>query len=162
MNVFDQAMKLEQDGQALYERLAEQADVQGLKIIFHWLAMDEKKHFEIFQAMKKKAGKLIMAESKALEGAKNIFAELQREKALPAPSAQNLDAYQFAMKVEAESVKLYQDAADRETNPEVKNLLLRIAVEERHHYNILENIYEFVNAPNRSLAWAEFSNLKEF
>jgi hypothetical protein len=37
-----------------------------------------------------------------------------------------------------------------------------MAVEERKHLHILENIFDFVNAPNQSLVWAEFSNLNEF
>jgi len=44
----------------------------------------------------------------------------------------------------------------------VRSLLLKIAGEEHKHFNILENIFHFVNAPNQYLAWGEFSNLDEF
>ncbi|HEY6871918.1 MAG TPA: hypothetical protein VI298_04220 [Geobacteraceae bacterium] len=40
-------------------------------------------------------------------------------------------------------------------------LLLRIANEEKKHYNIMENFYDFVLAPQSFLAWGEFSNLRE-
>jgi rubrerythrin len=66
------------------------------------------------------------------------------------------------MQVEEDSATLYQEAAEKETNPQIRELLLRIATEERKHLNILENVFEFVNAPNQSLVWGEFSNLKEF
>ena len=46
-------------------------------------------------------------------------------------------------------------------NPYVR-VLLRIAEEEHEHFNILENVFNFVNAPNQYLAWGEFSNLDEF
>ena len=43
-----------------------------------------------------------------------------------------------------------------------KKLLLQIAEEEHKHFTILENVYNFVNAPNEQLEWGEFSNLGEF
>lgn len=39
-------------------------------------------------------------------------------------------------------------------------LLLRIASEERDHYRILENLYQFTLAPKNFLEWREFGNLK--
>jgi len=41
-------------------------------------------------------------------------------------------------------------------------LLQKIANEEKKHYNIMENLYDLVLAPQTYLAWGEFSNLKEF
>ncbi|NIP53933.1 MAG: ferritin, partial [Phycisphaerae bacterium] len=64
-----------------------------------------------------------------------------------------LEAYQHAMKLEAESFRFYQDAADKENDADIKALLLKIATEEQAHYSILENVYHFVNAPNQSLEW---------
>jgi rubrerythrin len=66
------------------------------------------------------------------------------------------------MKLEADSFRLYEDAAEKEENKDVKAILLRIAEEEHKHFEVLENIYDFVNAPNQFLAWREFSNLDEF
>jgi rubrerythrin len=36
-----------------------------------------------------------------------------------------------------------------------------LAAEERRHLNMVENIYDFVEAPRSFLAWGEFSNLRE-
>jgi rubrerythrin len=66
------------------------------------------------------------------------------------------------MKLEADGVRFYEDAARREEDAELKELLLRLAEEERRHFNVVENVYRYVNAPNEYLAWAEFSNLDEF
>jgi hypothetical protein len=38
----------------------------------------------------------------------------------------------------------------------------RIAEEERHHLEVMENIYDFVESPRTYLAWGEFSNLREY
>jgi rubrerythrin len=66
------------------------------------------------------------------------------------------------MKIEADSVKLYEDMAKKENRADIVQLLLKIANEEKTHYNIMENLYDFVLAPQNFLAWGEFSNLKEF
>lgn len=162
MNIFDYAMQMELDGKAFYEKLAEESETDGLKTIFRSLALDEEKHYDLFRQLKEQGAVMSMVDSKSLDGAKNVFIRLQEQGVAPGADAKNLEAYQYAMQVEADSATLYQEAADKETNQEIRDILLRIAVEERKHLNIIENVFEFVNAPNQNLVWGEFSNLKDF
>jgi len=74
----------------------------------------------------------------------------------------DLEAYQEGMDIERKSYQLYKKAAEQEKDDAVRKVLLQIADEEKKHYEILQNIYCFVNAPNQFLAWGEFSNLGEF
>jgi rubrerythrin len=161
MNVFDFAMKMEQDGKAHYEKLAADTSVAGLRTIFTRLAADEQKHYETVEAMKK-GGDGAMASSTALDEAKNVFQSLMNEKTLLGGLKKDLDGYRFAMKIEADSVRLYEDMAKKESREDVVQLLLKIANEEKKHFNIMENLYDFVLAPQNFLAWGEFGNLKEF
>lgn len=162
MNVFEYAMKMELDGKAFYEKLAAESGSEGLRKIFSELAADEQKHFDIFRKLGDNESVGEITDSRALEEAKNLFDEMQV--GLPEKSLlkSNLDAYQYAMKVEEESVKLYREAAEKETDEGVQKLLRKISVEEQKHLHILENIFDFVDAPNHSLVWAEFSNLNEY
>lgn len=161
MNVFDFAMEMELDGKAHYEKLAAGAPIAGLKNIFGRLAADEQKHYETIQVMK--AGSYgDMAGSMALEEARNVFLGLMDNKTLIGGLRKDLDGYRYAMQVEADSVKLYEDMARKESNTDCVQLLLKIANEEKKHYNIMENLYDFVMAPQNYLEWGEFSNLKEF
>jgi len=162
MNVFDFAMQMEMDGKAYYEKLAEQSSLPGLRTIFTHLAEDEQKHFEIFQALRSGSKAPVMQESTALAAARNIFAELLKGAEGDAGGTDDLAAYRYAMKLEADSFRLYEDAAAKEAETEIRGLLLKVAEEERKHFSILENIFHFVNAPNQYLAWGEFSNLEEF
>ncbi|SEA06497.1 Rubrerythrin [Desulfuromusa kysingii] len=162
MNVFDYALKMELDGKAFYEKLAQETESEGLQKIFSELAEDEQKHYDIFAQLKKNQNIDSMPDSVALEGAKNIFSQMQEDLSAQKLLKTNLDAYQHAMQAEKESAKLYRDAAAKEDSPEVKALLLKIAIEEDKHFNILENIFDFVNAPTQSLVWGEFSNLNEY
>jgi rubrerythrin len=162
MNVFDYAMKMEMDGKSLYEKMADESNMDGLKNIFRRLAKDEQKHYEIFQAMKGQTSTMAMEDTTVLDDSKNIFEELLGKKNALGPVSGDIDGYRHAMKLEADSFRLYEDAAEKEENKDVKALLLRIAGEEHKHFEVLENIYDFVNAPNQYLAWREFSNLDEF
>lgn len=161
MNVFDFAMQMEMDGKAHYEKLEAGTSVVGLKKIFAMLAADEQKHFETIQAMKS-GGNDSMAGSAVLDEARNVFQGLMNESTLLGGLKKDLDGYRYAMKIEADSVKLYEDMAKKENRENIVQLLLKIANEEKKHYNIMENLYDFVLAPQNFLAWGEFSNLKEF
>ena len=162
MNVFDFAMKMEEDGKAYYEKLASQTSLPGLKTIFTHLAEDEQKHYEIFQELKTSESVPTMQDSTIIAEAKNIFEELPKGDETLKGLKGDLAAYQYAMEVESKSFRFYEKAAGEEEDPETKKLLMKIAGEEQKHFNILENIFQFVNAPNQSLAWGEFSNLDEF
>jgi len=161
MNAYDFAMKMELDGKAYYEQLAAAAKIVGLRNIFQVLAEDEQKHYEIFQALKNQELPA-MAESTALENTRNVFEKLGAEKPSDGSAQDDLDGYRHAMKLEAESFRFYEEVAIHTPDPGIKQLLSRIAGEERKHFNILQNVFDFVNAPNQYLAWAEFSNLDEF
>ncbi|GFE57880.1 ferritin family protein [Geobacter sp. AOG1] len=160
MNVFDFAMKMELDGKAYYEKMAAETSFNGLKTIFTMLAGDEQKHYDTVLAMKEGADGG-MASTTVLEKAKNVFQELAGETHLLGGMKKDLDGYQHAMKIEADSVRLYEDMAKRESNPDTVMLLLKIASEEKKHYNIMENLYDFVLKPEYFLAWREFGNLSE-
>jgi len=160
MKVFDFAIKMELDGKAYYENLATEATDAGLKNIFSNLAADEQKHYEIILSLRSGA-KLKMADSAVLEEAKNLFEQLLTDKSMAAGLKRSLDGYQYARKIEADSIKFYEEMAKKEDDPETVQLLLRIANEEKKHFNILDNICDFVEAPQSYLAWGEFSNLKE-
>lgn len=162
MNIFDFAMKMELDGRELYEKLARDTQIAGLRNIFLQLAADERKHYEIFLALKGQTLPAAMAVTSVLEQAKNVFEDLLARKDTLGPVEGDLEAYRRAMRLEAESFRLYEAAAEEEKEPGARELLLRIAGEEHKHFAILRNIYDFVNAPTQYLAWGEFSNLEEF
>lgn len=160
MDVFDFAMKMELQGKTIYENLAASTKVPGLKTIFSGLAADEQKHYEIFRELK--GGKAwIMTDSLMLEEAQSVFRDLLADKDRLVELQEDLDAYRVGLKIEADSVQLYEDMAKKEQEPETVQLYLRIANEEKKHFNIIENICDFLMRPKYYLEWREFSNLHE-
>ena len=160
MNIFDFAMKMELDGKAYYEKLAAESAAAGLETMFASLAEEEQKHYDTIQALKSGAHGT-MADSTVLEEAKNLFTDLTGDKNIVGSLKSSLDGYEHARKIEADSVRFYEDAAGKESNPDTATILLRIASEEKKHYNIMDNLCDFTLAPQYFLAWGEFSNLKE-
>lgn len=161
MNVFEFAMKMEVDGKAYYEQMAAATNQPGLRSIFMQLAEDEQKHFETFVALNDgRSAK--MAATTILDGIENVFARLSENASAIEKGKKDLDAYRHAMKLEEDSFRFYEENAEKEQDTKVKELLLQIAGEEHKHFNLLANLFSFVNAPNEYLAWGEFSNLDEF
>lgn len=160
MNVFDFALKMEADGKAYYEKLAMETGIPEFKSIFSLLAAAEQNHHDALHAMKSGID-AAWAESKVLDHARNIFMKLLRMDYTHDKLLFDRDGYLHAINAEEESIKFYQDAANREGNPEAKKLLLMLVDEEKDHLSIVENIYDFVEKPRTFLAWGEFSNLKE-
>jgi rubrerythrin len=161
VNVFDFAMDMELQGKATYEKLAESTEVPGLQTIFTGLAADEQKHYDILKSVKE-GNAWSMADSQVLNKAKSVFSDLlpNKERVL-GQLHEDLNAYQLALKIETDSVKLYEDMAQQEQDPETVRLYLRLANEEKKHFNIMENVCDFVMKPKYFLEWREFSNLHE-
>ena len=63
---------------------------------------------------------------------------------------------------EAGRVAMYQEVAAEEANPVIRSVLLQVAAEEVRNLESWQYLYEFASAPQRHLAWAEFSNFSEF
>ena len=159
MNIFEFAKKMELDGKAYYEKLADETPIAGLKAIFTNLAADELKHYNTIKELQ--AGSAgVMAETKVLEETKNLFQVLVKDKDTANSLKKSLDGYEHARKVEADSVRFYEDMAKKETNPANAKLIQKIIKEEQAHYNILDNLYDYTLAPQNYLEWAEFSNIK--
>ena len=158
MDVFEFAMKMELDGKAYYEKLAAETTIPGFSGIFSRLAADEQKHYDTVKAIREGAD-LSMADTSVLDGAKNVFQEVVGNEQLLGSLKENLQAYEHAKDIEMESIKLYEELAAKEANPQIAALLRRIAEEEKKHFNIMENLYDFALRPKYYLEWREFSNL---
>lgn len=161
MNVYDYAMGMETDAEAYYKKLADNTGMKGIRKIFIDLAADEQEHFRIFKALKEKTAAPV-SDSLLLNEAKNVFTRMIKEKASPSDLGGDLDAYRHAMKMEAEAARFYREMIEKEPDAAIRVQLEKIVQQEYGHFQIVENLYHFVNAPNQYLAWREFSNIGEF
>ncbi|GFO67863.1 hypothetical protein GMLC_14420 [Geomonas limicola] len=154
MTQYDDAIKTELQGKACYENLASQTRVTRLKGLFLGLAAEEDRHIEAFRALKARRD-YRMPESQLLDQAKAIFRELLANREEWGELREDLEGYRFVMKIEAESVRTYEELGRREEHPGRAELYRRIIEEEKNHFNIMENVFEFVLRPRSNLAWRE-------
>ena len=161
MNIFDCAIKMEQDARMYYEKLAAATAVPELKNLFTLLAASEQEHHDALVEMKENTD-VKKAEFKVLQEAACLFKPLLAKRDLMAELKEDPDAYQHVVKEEEKGIRFYEELAVQAKDEGAREILLMIAKEERKHLNIVENIYSFVESPKTYLAWGEFSNLKEY
>jgi rubrerythrin len=163
MEIFDFAMKMEQDGEAYYRKLADEANNPGLASILNFLADEEVKHYKIFKKLRDGQTDEL-PESTLLSDVTNIFEDLSKEyetnKETPFEfSADQPQFYRKAQDLEKQSEMFYRDKAEDTEDEKTKTLMLKIADEEKRHYFVLENIIDFVTHPKRWIEDAEWSKI---
>ena len=161
MNIFDCAIKMEEETRMYYEKLATATVVPEQKNLFTMLAAAEREHRDALAEMKERIDPQ-KANFMALQEAGCLFQPLMAKRGLMAELKEDLDAYKHVVKEEEEGVMFYEELAAQAKDEGTREILLMIADEERKHLNIVENIYSFVESPKTYLAWGEFSNLKEY
>ncbi len=161
MNIFDCAIKMEEEARESYENMAVASDVPELKNLFTLLAQAEQEHHDALLALKKNVD-LQQIPFKGVQEAACLFTPLLAQRGQMEGLKNDSDAYQLVVKEEERGIRLYEDLASQADNETAREILLKIADEERRHLSIVENIYSFVESPKNFLAWGEFSNLKEY
>ncbi len=161
MNALDFAIKMEEQGKRFFSKMARRNPNPGVSRIFNMVAEDEAKILKQLRSFGESEGTALTFESTALEGMKQSFSKFAKEK--EALAVENDEqAYAYAMKVEQGICEIFRHAADEETDPETRKMLLKLGANGCREALDLSRLHDFVNAPNEYLAWGEFSNLGEF
>jgi len=161
MSIFEYAQKMEKDGEAFYREIAKNAPEKGLKTIFLGLAEDEVKHYQLFRELAKHANPDYSA-TKILSNAKTLFQEMRERGNMGAFPNSQVHAYQQALETERKSEAFYREKAVEVETPFARDLLLKIADEEKKHQILLEHMIEFITKPDTWMESAEFRNVEDF
>lgn len=161
MTLYQYAQQTERSGIEFYQKMADQAKQEGVGRIFGMMAADEEKLLDKLEVFRRNYPEISDIECDSLD-----------DKAIPFNRIcdnghcqrifTDLDAYRLAIEAEERVAQQYLDAADKEKDPHVKEILNWMAALEKHELRQIEQLYDFAEAPNRSLEWGEFSNLDEF
>lgn len=164
MNVFEHAMKMEEDGRNYYLAQARQAKVPALRRILEELAEDELKHYNLFKKMRDDQlngdaggfGTAIIATTK------NVFDTLKADAdAITASNMGPVSIWEHARDVEEEAAIFYREKAEEVDDSAKKKALMQIADEEHRHFIALDSVVKFLREPRQWLADAEWTNLEE-
>ncbi len=161
MDIYEFAMEKEQYAQDLYSQLAGKTQNEGLKNILNMLANEESKHYHIIENMKEQTPEKV-TDTDVLKDAKAVFKKMHDGAQKFDFDISEIELYGKARKMEEESISLYQDKADQVDDEDQKRIFQMLADEERKHYNLIDNIREFVNRPNQWLEDAEWYHIEEY
>lgn len=161
MNIFDYAMSMEKEGEAYYRDFEKRIDNEGLKKILTWLADEEVKHYNIFVEMKENKNPLV-AKTNLLKNAKAVFEKMSKSKKPFDFNSSQPDLYRKAQQLEKKTIDFYLQKSEEVERQKQKELLVKIAEEEKKHYFLLDNIIEFITRPEIWLENAEFTHLEEY
>ena len=166
MDIYDFAMKMEQDGEAYYKKMAGMTGNAPLKNILLGLAQDEVKHYHIFRRFKEgdlsAVSEMQSSSTKVFQGARNIFQSLSNKAANFDFGAEVVSTWREAQKIEKKSEDFYRDKAKTTENDKIKKTILLIADEEHKHWTLIENVIRFLDRPKQWLENAEWNNLEEY
>ncbi len=165
MDIFEFAMKMEQDGQAFYEKMAAQAANAALKNILQDLAQDEVKHYNIFKRFRDgdfSAAADMQSSSKVFQRAKNVFESIAAKKDFKEFPADVVSAWKKAQEIEKKSEDFYREKAASAENEKARKTIMLIADEEHKHWALIENVLQFLERPKQWLEDAEWNNLDRY
>ena len=162
MNIYKYALQLEKDSENYYNKLMSKTDDVGLKTILKMLADEEAKHFSIVEQMMKTNTYPELIETNLLKNVRNIFEKIKGKKLEFSFDLTQADFYRKAQEIEEKSHQHYLEMSGKVEDKAQKNLLLKLAEEEKKHMFLLENLVEFVSRPDTWIEDAEFNHLDEY
>ena len=164
MNILDFAMKMEMDGKRFYQNAAAKESNRGLKEILTMLADEEQNHYEFFAKMKgnelEAAGDLLNSNSDTLRKTSNLFQELSKTGAAETFGDDTLSVWTEALHIEEKAEKFYRDKASEESDPQRRELLNRIADEERNHVMMIDGVLTYLKFPEEFAQSAQFKDFQ--
>jgi len=138
MNIFDQAMEVEKEGESFYRQFSLEALDKGMKKVLMWLASQERKHYNIFKKLKEQRPASV-TESAVLNEIESIFEACKVKELCSGVNASRVALYRAALEAEIRSISLYEKHANTAAAPQ-KEIFLKIAAEEKNHKMMMENI----------------------
>lgn len=162
MGIYQFAMKMEKDGENYYRELSEKTNHEGIRHILTFLANEELKHYKVVEQFNQEVKHPSMAEENVFDTVKNIFVRMKESEQDLHFDITEADLYRKAQKIEKESRQFYLEKADEVKDETQKQVLLRLAEEEKKHEFVMENLVEFITRPDTWLENAEWYHLDEY
>ncbi len=161
MDLYQYAHQTEKSGAQFYQHMAGRATKEGLKRVFKLMAGEEERLLDKLSKFRKHFPEIGDVSCRSLNKDTIVFDSICDNGVCDLIES-DLDAYQLAIRAKRNLIRRYREAAEQEPHAATRKLLIWLEAMEKHQLDEIEQLYDFANAPNLSLEWAEFSNLDEF
>jgi rubrerythrin len=157
MNAIEIAIKMEKDSIIFYTEAAEKTKNPVGKKMFLTITKDEKRHLEMLSDIFKEIN-ITIQEVSPVKNIQTVFESMKDTmmKRVEA-TADELDAFKIAMRMEKEGIEFYKKAAAEAKTVKEKSLFERLVKEEQQHYDIFANTYFFLSDTGSWFMWEEHS-----
>lgn len=162
MDIYTYAMQMEKDGRKYYLDMAQKTSNPGVKRILKMMADAEAKHYNVLLALQRNEKTQFETDTEIFTEAKNVFTKMKEGGRGLNIEASQVELYKQALEIEKESHKFYLEKAEEEKDPQRKELILKIASEEKDHCILLSNIVDFVSRPDSWLENAEWHHSDQY
>jgi rubrerythrin len=167
MDILEYAREIELQSEQLYRDLASQSPIQEIVSIFGFLAGEERRHYELLQAMSRHATFPPIEKSSIMIDSKAAFKNLSEHFTAPGTIAIDREyALSTALDFERKSISLYEKALAELTkgpnNERSCPVVMQIVEQEKNHMLLVESLMAFHRHPHEWLENAEWRHLDEF
>jgi rubrerythrin len=137
----EEALKLEVNGQAFFNRAAELTHNELGKKMFIRLAKEETKHLEDFSRLFSSVlhsddWKKLLSKDR-LTGPAPVIEELAT-RMKRAEGKSDIEALRLGQELELKAIDFFKNCASKTNEPAVREIFLKISEEERFHYDLLQ------------------------
>jgi rubrerythrin len=161
--ILEFAMGIEKEGMDYYKHLANTSVGKDVASIFTFLSEEEKRHYEIFAALRNNADVPPLEDFAILSRAPQVFKGLADHfETYGVPATHYYNAYEKALRFEEKSVSYYSDALTKIMDAAKKDILAKIIDQEKTHVQFITGLLEFLRHPGEWLENAEWVHTDEF
>lgn len=160
MNILECTIKMKQETQTHYERLAEAVTDVEVKRLFTLLAAAEEEYIGKIALLAGNVGKAGVKEYNKLGEGVCVYSPHIDPLHLADTLKNDPDAYSHVVQEEQGVIEFLDNLSDQAENEEMKKICHLLADKEREQLATVENFYSYIEEPRTYLEWGEFSNLK--
>jgi len=158
MNSIEIARKMETDAIKFYTEAADKTHYPAGKKMIEVIIQDEKRHLDILSKIIKGLD-FEYKKANPVHNVKTVFESMKDEMMKRVEASEDeLDIFRVAMKMEKEGIEFYERLIrDEDISEKERDLFLHLIEEEKRHYAIFENTYNFLSDTGNWFMWDEHS-----
>ena len=162
MEIYEFAMKMEQEGASYYRENSEKVGDKNAARIFAFLAREERRHYDLFKSLKEgnPAG---VADSSFIKDVKTVFQTMKEKgESFQKQDARIVDVLNHGLDMENRSIQYYVQKMNETDDSQLQEILLTIKREEDKHYSLLSSMIDYYLQPQIWNEQAEFTHLDSY
>ena len=155
MDALEIAMRMETDAISFYSEAAQKTRYPAGRKMFLAITQDEKRHLEMIGRIVKGL-QIGHNDVTPLQNIKTVFESMKAEMMQKAEATKDeLEAFKIAMQMEKEGVEQYEKMLSTANKDKEKALLELLIGEEKQHYDLFANTYQFLSDTGNWFLWEE-------